>query len=135
MLFCRETPYMLGNKIITILFLFCLPFLCIKAQTLRIKSFAKAERDLSARINVRTDNNGQDCALLKVQLAQPNAEFKGLTVGTVAYKTSEYQVYLSPMAKNIRISLQGYLPLDVAFNDFGYPKLDSKSTYIMVVEL
>jgi kinesin family protein 2/24 len=109
--------------------------MCIKAQTLRVKCLAKAERDLSARINVRTDNNGQDCALLKVQLAQPNAEFKGLTVGTVAYKTSEYQVYLSPLAKNIRISLQGYLPLDVVFNDYGYPKLDSRSTYIMVVEL
>lgn len=126
---------MLGNRTIVNLILFCIPFMCIKAQTLRVKCLAKAERDLSARINVRTDNNGQDCALLKVQLAQPNAEFKGLTVGTVAYKTSEYQVYLSPLAKNIRISLQGYLPLDVVFNDYGYPKLDSRSTYIMVVEL
>lgn len=126
---------MLGNRAIVNLILFCLPFICIKAQTLRVKSFAKAERDLSARISVRTDNNGQDCALLKVQLAQPNAEFKGLTVGTVVYKTSEYQVYLSPMAKNIKISLEGYLPLEVVFNDYGYPKLESKSTYIMVVEL
>lgn len=126
---------MLGNRVLINLILFCLSFMCIKAQTLHVKSFAKAERDLSARINVRTDNNGQDCALLKVQLAQPNAEFKGLTVGTVVYKTSEYQVYLSPLAKNIRISLQGYLPLDVVFSDYGYPKLDSKSTYIMIVEL
>jgi len=105
------------------------------SQSLNVKSFDYAQNDLSARTNKRIDINEKACALLKVRLALPNAEFKGEITGTVEYKTSEYWVYLSPGAKKVKMSISGFLPLDVVFADYGFQKLESLCTYILTVEL
>lgn len=105
------------------------------SQSLHVKSFDYAQKDLSARTNKRTDINEKACALLKVRLALPNAKFTGEITGTVEYKTSEYWVYLSPGAKKVNMAISGFLPLDVVFADYGYQKLESLNTYILTVEL
>jgi len=47
------------------------------AQELSIKIFHEATNDLSARAKPRQDNNGADCALVKVQIAAPGVTFAG----------------------------------------------------------
>lgn len=51
-----------------------LPILCfidIQAQKLNVEGFVTKANDITARTQPRKDINGNDCALVKVQLAQP----------------------------------------------------------------
>lgn len=123
------------KKVITIITaLLCMVFVETNAQTLQVKSFTKAERDLAARTNPHKDVNGYDCALLKVQLAMDDASFGGGMIAHIEHKISEYWVYMSPGAQKINITLRGFLPLEVVFADYNCPKLQSKETYILTIE-
>lgn len=64
------------------------------AQKITVKDFRLLPRDLAARENPRTDTNGHDCALIKVDVVG----IKDLTfdeaVGNVAFNYGEYEVYV-----------------------------------------
>ena len=110
-------------------------FLGTQAQTLNVKSFAVKANDITARTQPRQDINGNDCALVKVQLAAPNVFFEGNVIGDVAYNTSEYHVYMANGSKRVTIKLEGYLPLEVIFEEFGINKLESKTVYLLVLSI
>lgn len=112
------------------LILFCAT---IHAQELSVKSFEEKTTDLSASTSVRNDNNDIPCALIKVHLAANNAKFEGALVGDVAYKTSEYWVYMPKGSKRLTVKLEGYLPLSVQFSDYGINSLESKMTYLLTI--
>ncbi len=114
------------RTILFILSLFCC--MTIDAQELTVKSFAENARDLSARTEQRVDNNGVPCALVKVQLASAGAVFEGMVMGDVAYKTSEYWVYMPKGAKRLGVKLEGYLPLLAEFSP-----LESNMTYVLTI--
>ena len=99
------------------------------AQELSVKSFEVKTTDLAARTQSRKDNNGNDCALVKVQLAASGAKFEGNVVGDVKYDTSEYWLYMPQGSKRMTIKLEGYLPLEVSFEDKGVNALEAKTTY------
>ena len=103
------------------------------AQELSVKSFEVKTNDLSARTQNRQDNNGNDCALVKVLLASPGAVFSGNVVGDVKYDTSEYWVYMPQGSKRLTVKLEGYLPLEVSFEDKGVKGLEGKTTYVMSI--
>ena len=103
------------------------------AQELRVKNFEVRTNDLSARTQSRQDNNGNDCALVKVQLAASGAKFEGNVVGDVKYDTSEYWVYMPQGSKRLTIKVEGYLPLNVSFEDQGVKGLEAKTTYVMTI--
>lgn len=103
------------------------------AQELSVKSFEVKTNDLSARTQSRQDNNGNDCALVKVQLAASGAKFEGNIVGDVKYDTSEYWVYMPQGSKRMTVKLEGYLPLEVSFNNYQTSKLE-KATYFLVLK-
>ena len=100
------------NRILLLLTLF-LCLLVAHAQELSVKDFEVRTNDLSARTQSRQDNNGNDCALVKVQLAASGAKFEGNVVGDVKYDTSEYWVYMPQGSKRMTVKLEGYLPLEV----------------------
>ncbi|MBQ0024025.1 MAG: hypothetical protein KBT29_12405, partial [Prevotellaceae bacterium] len=56
-----------------------------KAQKLTVESFVLASNDITASSQLRTDNNGDPCALIKVRLAASGASFDGNIVGNTAY--------------------------------------------------
>ncbi len=115
---------------------FVISLLCltnVNAQTLKVESFAMKPNDLTARTQARQDINGVDCALVKVQLAASGATFDGNVVGDVKYNTSEYWVYMAQGSKRLSIRLEGYLPLEVNFEDYEVKPLESKTVYILVV--
>lgn len=79
-------------------------FICaitLMAQELSVKSFQEVTNDLSARTKTRQDNNGTDCALVKVQMAASGVTFTGNVMGDVAFKNNEYWVYMTDGSKRL----------------------------------
>ena len=103
------------------------------AQKLTVESLTEKTNDLSASTNPRLDNNNIACALIKVQLAAQGAQFEGHVVGKTEYKTSEYLVYMATGSKRVKVKLEGYLPLEVNFDDYGVNALESKTTYVLTI--
>lgn len=117
-----------------LLSLFCFVILMpVSAQELTIKSFIEKTNDLSASTYLRNDLNGSPCALIKVQLASSGALFEGYVVGDSDYKTSEYWVYMPQGSKRLKVKLEGYLPLEVEFGDYGVNGLEPKTTYVLTI--
>ena len=103
------------------------------AQKLKVESFAVKPNDLTARTQTRQDGNGVECALVKVQLASSGATFAGNVVGDVKYNTSEYWVYMAQGSKRLTIKIEGYLPLEVCFEDYEVKTLESKTVYVTII--
>ncbi len=108
----------------------------VMAQELTVKNFALDPTDLTASTQRRNDNNGDACALIKVQLARPGAEFLGNVRGDTPYSNSVYMVYMMQGSKFLEVRLEGYLPVKVNFTDYGYKNgVESLSTYILSITL
>ena len=111
------------------------------AQELTVKSFLPSVNDLTARTEVRNDNGGNPCALVKVVLADKDVSFEcgnlaSMIVGDVSYHTNEYWVYLlagNNGAKHLKIKHPNYPTIDVTFADFGFRTLEPKMTYNLVI--
>ena len=110
-----------------------LSFLNSHAQKLNVESFDAKPNDITARTQPRQDINGNDCALVKVQLAAPNAVFEGNVIGDVTYNTSEYLVYMAQGSKRLTVKLEGYLPLEVNFLDYAIKSLEPKIVYQLTI--
>ena len=120
-------------KLYLTILLSSLCFIGIHAQKLNVESFVAKTNDITARTQPRKDINGNDCALIKVRLAADNASFSGNIVGSVAYDKSEYFVYMPHGSKRLTIKLEGYLPLDINFEEFGINTLEGKTVYVMTI--
>ena len=105
----------------------------IHAQKLNVESFVVKTNDITARTQPRQDINGNDCALIKVQLAASGAEFVGNVVGNVSYNKSEYLVYMSQGSKRLSVKLEGFLPLEASFEEYGIKALEGKTTYVLTI--
>jgi len=119
------------SKSLIVIFILILGQQNIGAQELKIDFFTQSLTDIDASQFKRQDPNGEDCAMVKVQLASPNATFEGNVIGDVAYSKSEYKVYMSKGSKYLTIKLDGFLPLEVAFGDYEVGPLQSRRTYIL----
>lgn len=102
-------------------------------KEIKVISFKQSTSDISARTNQREDLTGEACALVKVQLPIRNALFDGEIIGEIAYKTNEYWVYMPQKSTQFRIKLQDCTPLNVVFNNYDIPSLESKGTYELCV--
>ena len=105
----------------------------VHAQKLNVESFVAKSNDITARTQPRKDINGNDCALIRVQLAASNAVFEGNVIGNVAYNTSEYLVYMAQGSKKLTVKLEGYLPLEVTFQDYDIKSLEPKTVYLLTI--
>ena len=107
--------------------------LCTFAQELKVKSFKLASNDLSASLveNLRTDEVGNVCALVKILLLDDISKVQGNVIGDIRNFSSEKWVYLSKGTKEIRVIPMHYKPLRVYFPDFGIDGVESKRTYVL----
>ena len=108
--------------------LFCL---LAMAQEYKVRSFEVVPTDLSAKTNSRTDANGQVCALVKVYAADGIAAVRGAVVGDVGGAGMEKWIYLSPNATQMEIVFDNHLPLHIVFDDYYYPSVTGKMTYVL----
>lgn len=86
----------------------------------------KIPEDLTASIYERKDTNGKTCALLRVQILDINAKFKGNIVGEVERQGNEYLVYVPVNTREITI-----LPSKGEVVVVDLPEMDSKVTYLI----
>ena len=100
-----------------------------------MKGFREATTDLAARTQARQDLNGNDCALVKVQIAASGVTFSGIIMGDVANEGNEYWVYMPEGTKRLTIRHPSYLPLEVTFADYGISALHGKTTYVLTLLL
>ena len=107
--------------------------LCTFSQELKVKSFKLASNDLSASLveNLRTDEVGNVCALVKILLLDDISKVQGNVIGDIRNFSSEKWVYLSKGTKEIRVIPMHYKPLRVYFPDFGIDGVESKRTYVL----
>ena len=116
-----------------LILLFVIGIVNVHAQKLNVESFVAKTNDITARTQPRQDINGNDCALIKVQLAASGAEFGGNVVSNVSYNKIEYLVYMSQGSKRLSVKLDGYLPLEACFEEYGIKALEGKTTYVMTI--
>ena len=74
----------------------------------------------------RLDAKGRTCALVRIGMVLPEAQFSG--VEHSKYLNSEWMVWLSPGSTSLTISAQGYQPLTVQFEP-----VQAAVTYLMTV--
>ena len=108
-------------------------FIGTHAQELNVKSFVVKTNDITARTQPRQDINGNDCALVKVQIVGQGITFNGNVMGDVDYKGNEYWVYMPNGSKRLKITHPDCLPMEVSFDNYGIGKVQGKNTYVLTV--
>lgn len=82
----------LKNRALTFWLILC-AYISVHAQTLKVERIETATVfDISAKTASRIDANGEECALLRVQLPIEGVLFEGSIVGDVSFKTNHYLI-------------------------------------------
>ena len=125
------------KSIIILLFLSLILSIPIKAQEMSVKSMVHTPMDQTANLseNLIKDNNGEYGGLVKVMLAAPEATFEGWVLKQQAYSASEYWVFMAKGSNHLKVTVPGYLPLDVNFSDYDDCIIQSKHTYVLTITL
>ena len=119
-------------------------FMTTSAQKeLKVKSFLPSVNDLTARTEIRNDNGGEPCALVKVVLTDKNVSFEcgnlaSMIIGDVTFHTNEYWVYLAAGtggAKHLKVKHPNYPTIDVVFADYGFSTLEPLTTYTLIIKI
>jgi len=128
---------MLKALLKTVLFIVLLGVIVdsLNAQEIKVMGFQESTKDLSARTKPRQDLNGNDCALIKVQMVSSDVSFSGSIMGDVEFKSNEYWVYMPEGSKRLKVVHPNYLPLEVNFADYDVPPLKGKTTYLLALSL
>lgn len=117
------------KKLFCTLFMFVYAYVC--AQEFTVASFENLPNDLAARTQLKTDINGDACALIKVQIpGLDNINFEGWVIDQ-SYTPGEYRVYVPANTKKIIIKHPDFLPLEYTFPE----KIIGKMTYKMVLKV
>lgn len=98
----------------------------VSAQELKIKSFELNMQSAMAKTNPRRDNNGEECALVRVYVALQGATFAEYLIGdVVSPRPSEYWVYMPAGTRWIQVNHPDYLPFRYEFSE----RLQAGRTY------
>ncbi len=77
------------------------------AQSLAVKSFEELTHDLSARTNPRIDEEGNHCALIRINVPNiKNIVFDNTIVGEAQYLPGEYIVYVNDSAPSLSFTYE-----------------------------
>ena len=119
------------KNILLLLFLsFCLSM--AYAQEIKVKSFTKLERDLSARTKPQEDLNGEPCSIVKIVTAHARSFiFEGNVVGTPIYNEGEVWIYMPMGSRRLTIRNDKYGVLRYDFPE----KLAKQGVYEITVKL
>lgn len=106
----------------------------VSAQELEILRFEMAPMDLTAATHTVKDFNGQDCALIKVQVPREGVGFEGNIVRQ-EFHINEYWVYVIPGTKLLQIKHPDAFPRMVEFAAYDIPAVESAVTYVMTLKV
>ena len=115
--------------------LFLCSFLPTFSQGLTIESFVQTN-DVIARDRNVLGSDGEVCAAVIVRIPSDKASFDGgLIIGSPSYKNGEYTLDMQRGAAQMRVSVPGYNTIDVKFRDYIGSTLQSKTTYMLTINL
>lgn len=121
------------NILLYILFTIC--HISTIAQQFQVERVEACPMDLTASVHRRTDLNNDACALVKFEIASPNAKFEGNVVGDISYEAGQYLVYVSKGTKLLKVLHENLLPLSINFGDYGIKSLESSYTYVVTLTI
>lgn len=101
------------------------------SQGFKVKEFKQNLSDGSA-FHAPIDADGNPCGLIKVRTDDAELKFKGTIVGEVENKMNEYWVYMSQGSKSLNITHPHFMPISIAFADYGI-EISPKATYILTL--
>lgn len=105
----------------------------IYAKELKVKSFSVINGDREAIDAPRVDFNGDECALLKVEVPLKDCKISG-AVGDIIYQNGTYYVYLSPGVRRLTINCPDHDNLSVEFHSISdIVGLKSGHTYLLTL--
>lgn len=120
------------QTLLTLAFLLCATFSI--AQELKVKSFVHNEMNLEARVGGgRTDLNGKQCALIKVQVRDDIIDCTGGNVGEIETKGVVKKIFVSPDTRFLKFEFKYNYPLKVTFADYGISDLAEGGTYTLTL--
>lgn len=102
------------------------------ADRISVSSFRLLDNDLVARTSVKTDQNGEPCAVIKVVVQAGGFIFEGDGLGIVSseYKTGEYWLYVPYGARHLTIKHADFGVL----RQYAYPvRIEKLCTYELVL--
>ena len=111
----------------------------LTAQNLKVTDLKPIDMVLHGK-QIRTDVNGAEAAMVRVQLPVPGARFDGNLIGEAEYYGSEYWVWLEGDAAGSGTSMfdimcPGAPTLHVDFTEFGIRVLKSKGVYELTLDV
>lgn len=102
------------------------------AQEIKVKFIEILPNDLAARTHPRQDENGVNCALIRVIVpAVKDMKFEGWVIGECTYQPGEYQVYVPATTKKIKFRHENYPPGEIVFNI----PIESQCVYKVVLDV
>lgn len=105
----------------------------LRSQDIQVRDLSLKMTDASASTNLRVDDNGDPCSLIKVASLNKKLTFTGGVVGSVENNTNEYWVYISSTSSELIIKCPGLTSQIVKFSEYGIDKLQPKATYSMTI--
>lgn len=73
--------------------------------------------------------NGDNCALVLLHFTASNISVEGNVVRSDQTGEGDFNLWITPGTKMIRIKAEDKYPLLIKFNDYGFPVLDSGNVY------
>ena len=111
----------------------CLPSMTL-AQRLSVEGMSlTTDQTANLAENMFTDNNGDYAGLVKVMLAAPSADFEGWVLKKQAHTASEHWVFMAKGSTRLKVTVPGFLPLEVDFRHYGINGIESRRTYKLTI--
>lgn len=117
------------HYIITLLFAI-LPIVAI-SQELKIQSFTLSPTEIIHSGDRRKDLNGENCALVKVQVVDGIDRVEGNIIGDIDSRGTEKRIYLTQGTKAFRLYPHNHLPINITTTDFDIDELEGNRVYIL----
>ncbi len=134
-----RTSY-ITSLLLTFLLFFGLP---VQAQKLTVESMELLPTDVTASYseNLRKDNNGNYCGIIKVILPVSGAQFESsYVIDQTKHRPGEYWVWVAPASKlipggkKLTVYTDSYAPLEVVFSNYGI-EIEPKRVYKLVINV
>ena len=106
-------------KIRFLLLMLCASVNHVYAQEIKVRDVVELTTDITARSAARQDGNGNECAVLRVNIPTIKTMNFGNIVGDVTYSAGEYILYLSEGTKQVPYSVKGYKDGVIDFAKYG----------------
>lgn len=114
-----------------IIFLFALLPIAAISQELKIQSFELSPTEIIPSVDQRKDLNGENCALVKVQVVDGIDRVEGNIIGDIDTRGTEKRIYLTQGTKFFRLYPHSHLSVNIMTSEFGIERLESNRVYIL----